>query len=347
MISPGNGMGGRLREAEARRRIERIVGEQGASREGGGRSPAGSGRMERRMEAPGMPLDAEQRRGRKMNEAAELPQGYESGADKLPEAQPHECREASPKSALHGWIRELPEELHLRRWIDELPEELSLPRPETAQEITGEENVQDAGEQDAGEQNASRPDPEASAGDGVCAKETDEPEKERMQPPVKVIFTCREKYDREEYLRQIKNQEKGMKELSLYEYTENRKKYQETGRDTDVGDAAQKEARAEARADRIAENRRAGMSRAEAAAEADRWLETQAALHDPDQIAGGDAANVTGMGDKEINASIGSQWRGRIGDIDEAVKKYLEENALTEEDEKKIYLNVELEVVSE
>lgn len=174
--------------------------------------------------------------------------------------------------------------------------------------------------------------------------EQDNPELKRMQPTIKVTFTCKEKYDKEEYERQVNNQEAGMNNLTLYDYLKNRKRYSEEGRDTEVGVEAQEKARQEARADRIAENRKNGMGREEAEAEADEWLKTQAALHDPDQIAGGNSENVTGMGDKDINSSIGSQWKNKIDQVDDAVNQYINENNLSDSDMKNIYLNVSLEV---
>ncbi|WP_267188602.1 polymorphic toxin type 15 domain-containing protein [Listeria marthii] len=55
--------------------------------------------------------------------------------------------------------------------------------------------------------------------------------------------------------------------------------------------------------------------------EAREWLDTQAALHNPDQIAGGKAEISGGMGDKGINSSIGSQWRYRIDIVDEQIRE--------------------------
>ena len=46
-------------------------------------------------------------------------------------------------------------------------------------------------------------------------------------------------------------------------------------------------------------------------------METLAALHNPDMIAGGKDV-VTAMGDKRVNQSIGSQWKGRVAALDEA-----------------------------
>jgi Novel toxin 15 len=47
----------------------------------------------------------------------------------------------------------------------------------------------------------------------------------------------------------------------------------------------------------------------------------QAALHDPDQNAGGKATGISGLGDKDVNSSIGSQWKDRVYVIDREVAK--------------------------
>lgn len=64
--------------------------------------------------------------------------------------------------------------------------------------------------------------------------------------------------------------------------------------------------------------------------------------HDPDQIAGGNALNVTGMGNKRINSSIGSQWKTRADDVESQVRDYIKNNNLSKEELKKIYLNIKL-----
>ena len=43
-----------------------------------------------------------------------------------------------------------------------------------------------------------------------------------------------------------------------------------------------------------------------------------AALHDPDQVAGGFYNHITGMGDRGINSSIGSQWG--LGNADQLAR---------------------------
>ena len=79
-----------------------------------------------------------------------------------------------------------------------------------------------------------------------------------------------------------------------------------------------------------------------ASAAANDWAKGKAVLHGPDQIAGGTANNIVGLGDARINSSIGAQWRGkgRIGALDQYVKDLA--SNLTEEQMKTTFLNVEL-----
>ncbi|MBL6439571.1 hypothetical protein JNE33_03495 [Streptococcus suis] len=57
-------------------------------------------------------------------------------------------------------------------------------------------------------------------------------------------------------------------------------------------------------------------------------------------MAGGFAKNVTGVGDAQINKAIGSQWKNRIGTVDEVVDEIARTTPY--EDLSKIYLNVKL-----
>ncbi|QGQ20752.1 hypothetical protein GC089_18095 [Cellulomonas sp. JZ18] len=61
------------------------------------------------------------------------------------------------------------------------------------------------------------------------------------------------------------------------------------------------------------------MSRADAVAEARRQLQGQHPLHGPDQRAGGNPEQITGMGDGGVNSSIGSQWRNNADDLQAAM----------------------------
>lgn len=156
---------------------------------------------------------------------------------------------------------------------------------------------------------------------------------------IEVSFKQNPKHDTGEFLRQLKDQEKAMNELTIEEYLKNRERYLNEGRAIE-GNAAQKLARQEALKEKVLELRKQGLSRQEANIKAEQWLKTQAALHNPDQIAGGNPLNIGGMGDKKINSSIGSQWKYRIDVIDEQIRE-ISKN-ISETERKKTYLNVKL-----
>ncbi|PAD40168.1 hypothetical protein CHH53_02285 [Terribacillus sp. 7520-G] len=156
---------------------------------------------------------------------------------------------------------------------------------------------------------------------------------------IEVNFKRNVKHDSEEFARQLKDQEKGMNELTVDEYLKNRDRYIAEGRAIE-GNAAQKMARQEALKDKIAELRKQGLSRAEATKQASEWLETKAALHNPDQIAGGRTDIIGGMGDKRVNSSIGSQWKYRIDVVDEQIREMAKN--MSSEQLKNTYLNVKL-----
>ncbi|MBR0603607.1 transposase [Bacillus safensis] len=156
---------------------------------------------------------------------------------------------------------------------------------------------------------------------------------------IEVNFKRNVKHDSEEFARQLKDQEKGMNELTVDEYLKNRDRYIAEGRAIE-GNAAQKMARQEALKDKIAELRKQGLSRATATKQATEWLETKAALHNPDQIAGGRADIIGGLGDKKVNSSIGSQWKYRIDVADEQIRGIAKN--MSPEQLKNTYLNVKL-----
>ncbi len=156
---------------------------------------------------------------------------------------------------------------------------------------------------------------------------------------IEVNFNRNVKHDTEEFARQLKDQEKGMNELTVDEYLKNRDRYIAEGRAIE-GNAAQKMARQEALKDKITELRKQGLSRADATKQASEWLETKAALHNPDQIAGGRADIIGGLGDKRVNSSIGSQWKYRIDVVDEQIKEIAKN--MSPEQLKNTYLNVKL-----
>lgn len=125
-----------------------------------------------------------------------------------------------------------------------------------------------------------------------------------------VNFKWNPKHDQTEFIRQVDMQQKGLNNLTLEEYLTNRTNYRSSGRSAE-GTKAQKLAREDALKDRIIESRKKGLKKEAAEDEAKKWMKTQAALHNPDQIAGGDPTDITGVGDKRVNSSLGSQWRNK------------------------------------
>ena len=59
-------------------------------------------------------------------------------------------------------------------------------------------------------------------------------------------------------------------------------------------------------------------------------------------IAGGFGVNVSGVGDARINASIGSQWRSRIKELDEQIRALAKDMSL--EERQNTFLNVKIHI---
>lgn len=170
---------------------------------------------------------------------------------------------------------------------------------------------------------------------------------QKMEPPVNLKFTCPDGMDKKEFTRQLKGQERGINSQSVAQNIENRnnfqKRLQETGNGrSPEGNMAQKEAREKALAKRIETNQSNGMTFKEAKEEAENWIKNQAALHNPDQIAGGDPTKVSRMGDARVNSSIGRQWRDNVGQLDSQVSEFAKK--YTTDELAKIKMNVKLEV---
>ena len=217
------------------------------------------------------------------------------------------------------------------------------PTDETGLEIRGNQRLKDlvlnAVDVDAGDAGSVATDDVKRTGE-----DKQDVTDKRMEPPVNISFRCPDSCDKKEYDRQVKGQENGLNNLTIGDFLRNRERYKENGRDTKEGTAAQQRAREEARADKIADFRKESMTREEAEKAADEWLKTQAALHDPDQIAGGNPDNVTGMGDSDVNSLIGAQWRGQAGKLEAAVRAYINENNISNEEIDNIKMNVNLSV---
>ena len=156
---------------------------------------------------------------------------------------------------------------------------------------------------------------------------------------IEVPFKRNPNHDSAEFTRQLKAQEEGMNNLTVEEYLNNREKYLTEGRALE-GNAAQQAARESAYAEKVRELRTNGLNEEAANIKAKEWMNTQAALHNPDQVAGGNPSNIGGMGNKQANSSLGAQWKYRIDVVDEQIKNAAKD--MTDLEKANTYLNVKL-----
>ncbi len=168
----------------------------------------------------------------------------------------------------------------------------------------------------------------------------------RMEEIKATPFIRNPKHDPVEFDKQLKNQEEGMNKLTVDEFIKNRDAYLErakngkTGRSKEGG-KAQKEYREQFKEDMVEdlmENH--GKSYSEAEKLTDDFMKDKAALHDPDQVAGGHADNITGLGDSGINSSLGRQWKDRIPDVDKQIREAAKN--MTQAEKESTLLNVNL-----
>jgi hypothetical protein len=156
-----------------------------------------------------------------------------------------------------------------------------------------------------------------------------------------------------EFYRQLKDQENGINKLTAGEYLDNRKGYseliQEHGNQKareilTNGGKTQKAARQKLE-DKITDSvvqslEKKGIYGAEAeriaAEKAKEQLNQLAALHDPDMIAGGHD-EIARVANKNVNSSLGSQWKTRVSEMDEAAEKTVQQHG------RDVKMNVELE----
>ena len=135
--------------------------------------------------------------------------------------------------------------------------------------------------------------------------------KPKRMPKVTVTFTCFKKYNLAAYKKQVAGQEAGMRELLVKDFLANRDRYEKEGRSAE-GSAEQ---------DKLREKKRKQLeAQKKSKAEIQAVMDAIAALHEPDQIAGGEPV-CEELGDRRINSSIGSQWKSRIEKVQAAAEK--------------------------
>ena len=160
-------------------------------------------------------------------------------------------------------------------------------------------------------------------------------------PDIEVRFRRNINLSKAEFERQLYDQQTAINRLTVAEYLENRRNFLKHGR-ASAYTSVQKTARENACLEKIQELRKQGFSLEEAKEQAHRWMGTQAVLHNPDQVAGGYAQNIGGLGDSTVNSSIGAQWKYRIKDVDKQMQLLLENFSM--EELQSVYLNVKLTI---
>jgi phage-related protein len=176
-------------------------------------------------------------------------------------------------------------------------------------------------------------------------QELDVPVPSRIEPAVEVDFLRRLWHPESEFRDQLRFQQRGLNRLTVGEWLHNRLLFEVRGRDP-ASAQIQSEVRVAIRAQRINESmaRDPHMTRQEAEQEADAFLATQAALHDPDQVAGGYAALVFGVGRRSINSSIGAQWPHRVDAMQNTIEDFMEEHQVPQDHFGEVQMNVSIEL---
>jgi len=166
---------------------------------------------------------------------------------------------------------------------------------------------------------------------------------------VSVTFIRRKKYNAGEYRSQLNGQEAGLNAMRVADWYKNRQAYLKRAEESDTGSGRSEEGSRAQEAFRETERERLILkkmkteqkNRKTAEKEVDAFMETQAALHDPDQIAGGNPTKIRALGNKRINSSIGSQWKKNVGTLDKAIEP------LPKKKKEELHMNVELKMESE
>lgn len=128
-----------------------------------------------------------------------------------------------------------------------------------------------------------------------------------------------------EFDRQLGGQERGLNDLTVDEYLRGREAFKagDKVRDPKVAKLARRNLHDRFVDDLMKEITSQGISFDRAGIEAEKLAKDKmsalAALHNPDLFAGGKDV-ISDFGDRSVNASIGAQWRSRIGSLDAAAK---------------------------
>jgi hypothetical protein len=150
-------------------------------------------------------------------------------------------------------------------------------------------------------------------------------------PLVSIDFKCNTaKYDKAEYQGQLDGQAGGLNVMPVSDWAGRRQEYRDKGRPAEA--AALQEAARQLHREELEKLGWKGPA-------IEKEMAKLAALHEPDLVAGG-KFTIAKLGNRFINSSIGSQWRTKVKDLDDAVKAY------SAADLPKYRINVKLKAVT-
>ncbi|GIG21628.1 hypothetical protein Cch01nite_23520 [Cellulomonas chitinilytica] len=164
----------------------------------------------------------------------------------------------------------------------------------------------------------------------------------RLSDPVEITFKRRDlNHDLVEFERQLDLQERALNQMAVGGWAERFDNFLRLD-NQDVYRAQQ----IDLLADRLQAEH--GLTRAQALDQATAAMRDQHPLHGPDQRAGGDPDQFTGMGDGNVNMSIGAQWpkTTRAGVLRTGIAEQLAEMGIPKELLGDIRLNVKLNLLN-
>jgi hypothetical protein len=131
--------------------------------------------------------------------------------------------------------------------------------------------------------------------------------------------------DKDEFARQLKEQQDELNKMSPEEYEARRNAYDKGNRDRQAQQRERESYQAKKMMEYFEENITKGMDPEAALKAAEEKVEAEMrkldATHALDMVAGGDPSDISGLGDRSINRSIGSQWKDRVEKLDEIAEK--------------------------
>ena len=152
-------------------------------------------------------------------------------------------------------------------------------------------------------------------------------------------------YDVESFIEQVQLQEDGLNNLTISNFMNNYEKRINNGRSLE-GTKAQNQYNDSIKAVLINEKMQEGISPEKAEKEVAEELKGMVALHNPDQIVGGNPNIINARGNANVNSALGSLWRhGRAEKLYKEVSKIAENMTLKEKDT--TYLDVRFHIHSD